>query len=158
MKQNAFLLLASLAVAASACGDDDHGDHGSSGGGGNATACEKDTRKDLYTAGLSKQAGDLTVKIMDATPAPPTKGTNAMTLEIADAAGPVAGATVNVLPFMPDHGHGSAVTPVVTDMGGGKYKVEKVYLAMAGLWRITVSVQKPGAAAQEVAFAFCLEG
>jgi hypothetical protein len=139
-----------------ACGSDDSSGNGSA----LSTGCAADNRKDVYTAGMTKPAGSLEVKILDAKPGPPVKGTNEMTLEVLDASGqPVDGASITVTPFMPDHAHGSAVTPIVTPSGGGKYAVTKVYLAMAGLWKITVSIQLPGAAAlQEAAFQFCLDG
>lgn len=159
---------ARVAVVASfllvaACGGSTDSDGGSSGtsasGGFQNTACDKDNRKDIYTAGLAKQSAGLTVKIVESDPSPPKKGTNTMTLEIADASGaPLDGATVAVTPWMPDHAHGSALTPVVAPMGGGKYAVTKLYYPMAGLWQITVSVQVPGAAIQDVAFNFCFDG
>ena len=37
-------------------------------------------------SGLSKSAASLSVRIVEATPGPPVKGTNAMTLEVVDAA------------------------------------------------------------------------
>ena len=83
-----------------------------------------------------------------------------MTRRVVGAAGkPVDGAKLTVTPFMIDHGHGSAVTPIVTPAGDGKYTISKVYLSMAGLWRITVSVVPPaGTAATEVTYSFCLDG
>lgn len=154
----ALALPAGLLVAA--CGSDESGEGGSSGSSGSAaTACDKDTRKDVYTAGLAKQNGALSVSILESTPSPPKKGTNTMTLRIVDAAGkPIDGATVSVTPFMPDHAHGSAVTPVVTPMSDGKYAVAKIYYPMAGLWKVTVTVQTLNAAPQEVAFNFCFDG
>lgn len=155
------LVVVSVALAsvvfAAACSD---GDEGSSGGASPATGCAADDRKDIYTAGLTKPAGAFSVKLIDATPGPPIKGTNAMTLEVLDADGrPVSDATVTVTPWMPDHAHGSAVKPVVTSLGDGTYSVEKVYLAMAGLWQIKVAVQPAaGGALQEATFQFCLDG
>jgi hypothetical protein len=148
-----------LAVVA-ACSSSESDNGGSSGSSGfSSTACEKDSRKDIYTPGLAKQAAGLTVKIMESTPSPPKKGTNTMILEIADAAGkPLDGAVVAVTPWMPDHAHGSALTPVATGVGGGRYEVTKLYYPMPGLWQVTVSVQMPGAAAQEVTFNFCFDG
>ena len=156
-----FVALASLLVALSACGDDHDSGHSSGGTSGTAdTACARDTRKDTYAAGLSKAGAALTVKILDAQPAPPAKGTNTFTVQVLDGAGkPVDGATLAIVPFMPDHGHGSAVVPEVVAVGSeGKYTVSKVYLAMAGLWELRVSVQAPGATTSEVTFAFCLDG
>jgi hypothetical protein len=147
------LVLASLAVGA--CSSESPPPGGGPGGG----ACATDTRKDTYVAGLSKSASNLSVRIVDATPAPPAKGTNAITLQVLDAGSrPLDGATITVTPFMPDHGHGSAVAPIVTAAGDGRYSVTKVYLAMAGLWRLTIAVAQPGGGTSEVAFAFCLDG
>ncbi|MDF2693425.1 MAG: hypothetical protein K0S65_1808 [Labilithrix sp.] len=150
------MALVSFALV-SACSSDE-GDGG--GGAAPATGCAADNRKDVYTAGLSKPAGRFSVTLLESKPGPPIKGTNAMTLELVDPAGqPLDGATVVVMPWMPDHAHGSAVKPVVTDMGGGKYEVDKIYLAMAGLWQIKVSVQPAGGGPiQEATFQFCLDG
>jgi hypothetical protein len=157
----AIAVASALAIAplVSACGED----AGSSSGGGSSggqTACQRDARKDVYTAGLSKSMAPFTVKILDAQPAPPSKGGNTMTVQILDASGkPVDGASVTLVPFMPDHGHGSAVAPVVKGLGAdGKYTIEKVYLAMAGLWELRFNVQAPGLAPTDVTFAFCLDG
>ncbi len=153
--------LAGLAATSAGCSSDSggSGDNEGTGTATQATTCEKDTRKDVYIAGLEKRNATLVVKVVDATPAPPQKLMNAMTFEVLDAGGqPVDGATVIVTPFMPDHGHGSAVVPVVEPLGAGKYAVSKLYYAMPGLWRLTVSVQLPGATSQDVAFQFCIEG
>jgi hypothetical protein len=150
------VVMATVALTSACSSDDD----GSGKSGASATGCAADNRKDIYTAGLSKPAGALSVKLVEARPGPPIKGTNAMTIEVLDATGqPVDGATVTVTPWMPDHAHGSAVKPVVSAAGGGKYTVEKIYLAMAGLWQIKVGVQPPsGGALQEATFQFCLDG
>jgi len=153
------VLVLSSVMAIAACSSDDSSGSSSSSSGGQNSGCAADNRKDIYTAGITKPAGTLQVKLVDAKPGPPAKGTNEMMIEVLDAAGaPIDGATVVVTPFMPDHGHGSAVAPIVTAAGAGKYNVQKVYLSMAGLWKITVSVQQAGGAIQEAAFQFCLEG
>jgi len=153
------LLLVTVAVTACSSSDDG-GSSGTSGTSGTTGACATDTRKDIYTAGLAKQtSGALSVKLMEATPAPPAKQSNALTFVVTDAAGkPVDDATLSVTPFMPDHGHGSSVKPTITPKGGGTYDVANVYLPMPGLWRLTVTVQLPNVAAQDVAFSFCIDG
>lgn len=155
------LVVATVAVTACSGGDDgaSPGTSGTAVSSGTTSACATDTRKDIYTAGLAKTSGALSVKLMDATPAPPAKQSNALTFVVTDAAGKaVDGATLSVTPFMPDHGHGSSVKPTVTPMGGGTYDVANVYLPMPGLWRLTVTVQMPNVAAQDVAFSFCIDG
>lgn len=147
-------LLAFAAVVA--CSSDDDGTEAPAGA---TTACAADTRKDVYAAGMAKPAGGLSVTLVEASPAPPAKGTNAMTIELRDASGaPVDGARIVVVPWMPDHAHGSAVTPVVAAEGAGRYGVSKVYFPMAGLWRVTVTVEAQGQAPQDAVFQFCLEG
>lgn len=156
--------LAALMPACSSSGSD--GNTGGTSGastspGTQSAACAADTRKDIYIAGLSKltASGALKIELMDATPAPPQKQSNAMVLKLVDAAGaPVDGATLSVTPFMPDHGHGSSVKPTVMPMGAGVYAVSNVYLPMPGLWRLTVTVQMPNVAAQDAAFQFCIDG
>jgi hypothetical protein len=149
-------LLAGVVTIAGCSSSDDSNDKSAASA---TNGCAADNRKDIYTAGLTKAAGNLTIKMVDAAPAPPSKGMNTMTLEVTDASGkPVDGATVTITPFMPDHGHGSARTPVVTPAGGGKYTASEVYFAMAGLWRVTVSVQMPSAPVQEAIYQFCLDG
>lgn len=151
-----------LCAGAVACSSStgDGGTSGTSGASSTASACATDTRKDVYTAGLAKQtSGALSIKLMESSPAPPAKQSNVLTLQVTDASGkPVDGATLSVLPYMPDHGHGSSVKPTVTAKGGGTYEITNVYLPMPGLWRLTVTVQMPNVAAQDAAFSFCIDG
>ena len=152
-------LVAAAAAFVVACASSDGGsDPG--GSSGSTSACAQDARKDVYAAGLTKQtASAMSVKVMSATPAPPAKLTNELVLDITDAAGsPIDGATVSILPWMPDHAHGSAITLSVTPVGLGKYDVTNLYYPMPGLWRVTVTVQMPNVAAQDVAFSFCIDG
>lgn len=150
-------VLGLLIASAAACGGDDDG--GGSSSAQTARGCAADDRKDVFAPGLTKTAGDVSVKLMAAAPAPPQKGVNVLDLELVDAGGqPIDGASIAVTPWMPDHAHGSAVTPVVTPSSGGKYKVTDVYLAMAGLWQLRINVTRAGGAAQEATFQFCVDG
>jgi hypothetical protein len=144
-----------LAGAASACSSD-----ADPGPTPPVTGCAAEKRADGFQPGLKKVApSGLVVSLVDASPAPPAKGDNTWTLRLTDARGaPVDGATVTLVPFMPDHGHGSAVKPTVTFTGSdGKYGVSRVYLAMAGYWEITVTVVR-GATSDETRFGFCIDG
>ena len=130
----------------------------STSAGSSDGACGADARSDVFVPGLSREAAGLVVRIVEAAPAPPAKGMNEMTIEVVDAAGrPVEGATLTLTAFMPDHGHGSAAAPVVTDEGAGLYTVDRIYLPMTGVWRLTVKIEMPGAPSREVTFSFCVE-
>ncbi|MDB4947035.1 MAG: hypothetical protein JWP97_6569 [Labilithrix sp.] len=153
------LALVLACVAGAACTSSDGNEPGAPDAA-TSTACAADTRKDVYAPGLAKStAAALTVKVLDAVPAPPAKLTNTLTLQVLDAGGkPLDGASLSVVPFMPDHGHGSAVKPSVTAKGGGTYEVTNLYFPMPGLWRVTVSITLPDAAAQDAVFSFCVDG
>ena len=149
--------------AAAACGG---GDDSASSSTGAATtvpttsaACAADTRKDVYVAGLTKTAGTMSVKLISAAPSPPSTGVNTFSLELVDATGAaIDGATLTVTPWMPDHAHGSSVKPGVVAAGGGMYTVSNVYLVMAGLWQVKVSVQRGPGDVEDATFQFCLDG
>lgn len=143
-----------------ACGGEDDGSASTTSGTTATTGaqCAADTRKDIYAPGLTKPAGALSVKLVSTDPAAPTNQNNTFDFAVTDAAGgPVDGATITVTPWMPDHAHGSAVRPTVTATGSGTYTAKNVYLAMAGLWRITVTVESAGTR-QDAVFQFCLDG
>jgi len=125
-----------------------------------ATGCAAETRADTFGVGLRKTtASGVVVSLAEAKPAPPAKGDNYFTLRITDASGaPIDDATVSVLPYMPDHGHGSALKSTVTSVGSdGRYTVSRMYLPMAGYWEITFTVTR-AAATEEARFGFCLDG
>jgi hypothetical protein len=132
-----------------------------------SAACAADNRKDIYTQGLTKTASDLSVIMTDSEftptgsspiPGRVQKGMNTLTVQIEDGSKtPVDGATVTLALIMPDHGHGSALTPKVADMGGGKYQVTNVWLSMAGLWRFTFNIVQNGQT-KTTDFQFCVDG
>jgi hypothetical protein len=147
------LCLAALMVAAAApgCGS-------SSPGGTNQDAsllpddgsfltCATDTRAVPYQPGMhvTSSAGTFTIKLLGSVPGPPVKGNNTWTVEIDEAGSgaPLDGIDLSVMPWMPDHGHGT--TPVaVTAAGSGTYTLAPVYLYMAGLWQIRLSIAAAG--------------
>lgn len=150
-----------LALCAAACGDDgqsgaDGGHHADSG-----HDCTEDTRDEEFVAGMSKsgEAG-YAFTLVDSNPAPPDKGNNTWTLELADPGGaPVDDVTIEVEPFMPDHGHGTTVPAAVTPMGDGVYELDPVNLFMPGLWEITLrAVDGDDTTLDTVVYKFCVSG
>jgi hypothetical protein len=141
-----------------------HASSGDDAGASDAAvvSCQSDPRVDTYVANLAKRSsgGTFTGTLVASDPAPPAIGTNTWTLRIDDANGqPLANATVDVKPFMPDHGHGTSIRPVVTaGPAPGTYQVTPLYLFMPGVWRVTVSVQVGTAPADTVDFFFCVAG
>ncbi len=159
-------LIGAIAIALPACSSSDNpgaggagGSSGAAGSGGYNTACQNDPRAMPYTAGIEQDGknGALKITILDATPAPPGVGDNAWTIQVTDANGaPIDGATFSVKPWMPDHGHGSSITPQITPMSDGKYSVD-MNLFMPGLWQITLDVTS-AATTDSIVFDFCVQG
>jgi hypothetical protein len=163
MKLAALCTLPVLALAGTllACGNS--GTSGTGGGGGSApSACAGDPRTQVYAAGLERASADGTMKVsfVAAQPAPPQKGTNTWTVHVTDAGGKaVDGATIDVKPFMPDHNHGSSITPQVVPMGSGDYHVELLDFFMPGVWQSTLTITPAGGGAPTtVVFTFCVDG
>jgi hypothetical protein len=145
----------SLALAA-ACGN-----------GGNHVHADADdfdcsaTSADTYVAGLEKVgAAGVKVRLMESVPAPPAKGDNAWLLEIVGPGDdPLDDLDLTVVPWMPEHGHGTPKRPVIAPAAGdGRYQVDDVNLWMPGVWEITVTVDADGGLTDDVLYRFCIEG
>ena len=63
-------------------------------------------------------------------------------LHVDDAAGkPVTGAAIRVDGGMPEHGHGFATAPSVTELGAGDYAVDGLKFHMPGYWEIAFDIR-----------------
>ncbi len=124
--------------------------------------CDEEDRADPYMPGMVAEGEDAVydVRLVESTPAPPSKGDNRWILEVLDngSVSLVDGATITVTPFMPDHGHGTSVIPVIAPTGvPGQFQVDKVNLWMPGLWEVIVGVDV-GGVVDEAVFSVCIEG
>ena len=124
--------------------------------------CINDPRAMTYTANMQVTGvgGLLNFVLQASDPAPPIKGTNSWTVKVLDAKTgmPVSAANLMVMPFMPDHGHGTSIVPTVTAQPDD-YKIDNVYLFMAGLWRVTIQVTTTDGHNNDAAnFLFCIQG
>lgn len=109
-------------------------------------------------------------EIGDAASPPAEPYTNAFTLKLTDPSGaPVTDATVLLPtndqavgwpwskdPWMPLHGHGSSITPTITNNMDGTYTLS-VYFFMPGLWRIYIVAETEAGAPQSAMYSFCLQ-
>lgn len=120
--------------------------------------CVNETGGETYSAGMTFEGDNgITVALADSKPAPPVYGDNTWTIEITDAAGaPVVGATVVVSPIMVKHGHGPGTDPVVTEIGGGTYRIAPLDFTMPGLWNTKITVTA-GSVTDDVQVGFCVE-
>jgi hypothetical protein len=126
---------------------------------GDVVNCQDDPRVFAYAPNLTVTSAGGTLKfvLVESDPAPPARGNDTWTLRVTDASGqPMANMSLSVQTLMPNHGHGSSVTPQITNQGGGNYRVTPLYLFMPGVWRIRFF---PTTSPTETAdFWFCVQG
>jgi hypothetical protein len=146
------LLTALVLAALAACSSDDHDD--------DTVNCDLEDRDDEFLAGMEKVgAGGMTFTLVSATPSPPGRDNNTWVIDIATPAGPFAGA-VTVVPFMPDHRHGTPIEVVVTPDAStpGRFDATPINLWMPSLWEITVRATPTTGTADSAIFRFCIPG
>ena len=98
----------------------------------------------------------LTFALLQSNPGPPAKGNDTWTIKVTDASSqPQPNLSISVLPFMPDHGHGTSVNASITNNHDGTYTVAPLYFFMPGVWRITFTTASP---ADSAVFFFCVPG
>jgi len=159
MRATLALLSAVIPFAGGACADNG----GSTGDDTGSYNCAAETRDDDFVVGLEKQgnAGTLDFKLLTADPAPPARNDNTWTVQINSmAAGvvgnPVAGATMIVTPFMPDHQHGTPIEVKIEALAtAGQYKLSPVNMWMPGLWETTITATANGSTDAAV-YRFCI--
>jgi hypothetical protein len=77
-------------------------------------------------------------------PAVPVKGDDAAQLMFSDDSGnPVDGLSVDVVPWMPAHGHGTSLQPVIASTAPGVLVASPIYLFMSGEWQLRITVTGP---------------
>jgi hypothetical protein len=148
------IAIASVLGSVAACG---------SGGGDDVEEvdCNLETRDEDFFAGIEKTApSGLRFAIMQSDPAPPARYENTWTIRVLDGAGaPVTGLALDIVQWMPDHGHGVSIAEVITESTTvpGEYIADPVFLSMPAYWEITVrATNRTPAADNEVLFRFCL--
>ncbi len=115
---------------------------------------------DTYSAGMTHDCTDgaCSVVLVSADPAPPDKGDNTWTLRVEDTTGAaVTDASVQLVPFMQEHGHGTSPAEFAATADGENYVSEPMNLFMGGLWEVTVQVEADGAS-HDAVFTFCVQG
>ncbi len=73
-------------------------------------------------------------------PQPPVRGQISARLSITSAGLVARGLSPKVTPWMPEHAHGTSVTPTVVESENGDYQVENLYLPMEGTWQLRTDV------------------
>lgn len=107
------------------------------------------------------QLGDargLRVRVLEATPGVPFVGNNSWRVALWLAGEPLVGsaAQLEAVPFMPDHGHGTAVAVGIEEQEPGTYLLAPINLRMPGYWETTLTLTTD-AGARSVMIPVCVE-
>jgi len=157
-----FNIAAITLVALSGCSSDES--QGSSSRIDPNVACQDfDTPWSDYYAGMIEVGTQSRVQIalLDADPAPPDLHANSWTLQLLDMSERPMTEDVSfsrVKPWMPDHGHGTAIEPVVGALDAdGKTVVTGIDFRMPGVWTVTYDIDTANGP-DSVVFSFCIDG
>lgn len=101
----------------------------------------EDPRVDDFGIGLVKGGQAVRIALIDAIPAMVVRDNNAWTLRVTDLSGtPLEDFTVEVRPWMPDHGHGTGTSAEITHLGDGEVRFDPLRFHMQGLWEVTFTI------------------
>jgi len=152
-----------LLLVGAGCGSSSE-DDADLGATGDSVSCQMDPRLDAYTGSLDKpgELGVLSFHFADLEPSPPAKGLNVFHVQVNDGAGTPMPGEIGVELYMPDHGHGTSVEPIIETEEPGAFTIRQMFLFMPGVWRISVDAY-PGAVEDgpeldSVRLYFCVEG
>lgn len=89
---------------------------------------------------VTSASGQLTIDVRWS-PSVPVRGSDAAQLTFLDAGGnPMDGLDLSIVPWMPAHGHGTAVQPVTTTTAPGVQVATPLYLFMSGEWQLRMTI------------------
>jgi len=150
------LLLALLSSITLGCDDVDQAD--ASGQGGTSGGCSAPSGE-CFRLGWAVSGALVTAEVIEAEPSSPLKGSNAWTVALtSDAGEALTGCAIHLVPFMPDHGHGSnEVDSVELESTPGHYALEGFELSMPGYWELNAEVTCPTLEPDELTFDLWLE-
>jgi hypothetical protein len=135
-------LVLAIPVLGSGC-DRNESDGGHAQGEHGATTVDPsdDPRVDDFMPGLTKEGDAVRLTLIEAVPSELVRGDNAWTLRVSDPSGePLDDFTIEVQPWMPDHGHGTGVPAEITHLGDGEVHFDPLRLYMNGLWEVRFTI------------------
>jgi hypothetical protein len=152
MRLGCALCAACLALG---CSSADAAVENSGAGGAGDAACDEQGQP-LVPELTLQGAQDVEVQLLSLEPPEPVVGDNTWLVSVIRAGMPFEGATLTVLPWMPEHQHASTKTVLVDETDPGTYRLAPVYLGMVGYWQIGIDIAADDEPIAEVSFDTCL--
>ena len=145
-------LLCSFGLLTSACDAQEEPEPG---------ICDGETRGDPYIEGLSKtcELETCSVALSAVAPTTPDLGSNDWEIVVSGPEGKPSGeCSVVLVPWMPEHGHGSNEPQGVAGANPGVFSLSDLRITMPGYWEFTLEVTCPDQPLDQAEFGFCIEG
>ena len=100
-----------------------------------------------------------TVSLTEAVPTLPERGVNQWRVSLSEMRSGelIDQCQIILTPYMPDHGHGSPLTPSVTPLSDGIYLIEEIAFTMPGLWEMRFDVSCDQEDQESLIYPFWLE-
>jgi hypothetical protein len=117
--------------------------------------CEEDPRAEPLVVGSVFDGDVLSVRVAALDPDPPEVGENTWEIDVLGP-DPVAGCSLVVTPWMPDHGHGGAVD-TATEVDPGRWRLEGLDLRMGGFWQVAMGLDCGEVGAESVDVLVCVD-
>ena len=99
---------------------------------------------------------ELEVTLVSLSPSSPVVGDNSWQVRLRQHGALVEGATLRVVPWMPDHSHGSTKTVRVSELLPGYYELSPINFRMPGYWEVGIDILLDGSELGAVSFDTCL--
>ena len=112
-----------------------------------------------FMLGWEGESTSAKLTVVDADPEDPARGMNSWLISLSDSAGaPLTECDVSLTPYMPEHAHGVATAPVISEGEPGQYQVEQIEFIMPGLWEMRVELVCEGwEASEKITYGIWLE-
>ena len=100
---------------------------------------------ECFEIGWEGESSTAKLTVLSANPEEPVRGLNSWRVMLNDLEGnALTGCEISLTPYMPDHGHGVATTPVITEGEAGQYQIDQIELIMPGLWEMRFEISCEG--------------
>ena len=129
--------------------DRDHSAHNDQDERGGSAATEigscGNSSGECFELGWEGESSAAKLTVLSASPEEPVRGLNNWRVMLSDLEdNALTGCEITLTPYMPDHGHGVATTPTVTEGEAGQYQIDQIELIMPGLWEMRFEISCGG--------------
>ena len=116
-----------------------------------------------FSPSWQAQSDNYHLELLSSDPERPERGVNTWIIAVKandESKEALTNCELTVVPFMPEHGHGSPMMPTVSELSAGQYEVNDIVFNMPGLWELEFQVNclLEAMQAESMVYTFWLDG